>query len=79
MTRESGLTNSDLEVGDVLISVNKHGPIHLVISIKEGVIDGQIIVKLLDLQKGNVFARRLWVNTKLSTSYKLLRREEGGA
>lgn len=73
MTRESELTNSDLREGDVLMSITSHDDIHVVLSIKAGRHGGQINVKLLNLQNENVLSTWVWVGTKLSASYKLLR------
>jgi len=77
LTRESGLTHSDLKEGDVLISVDKYKPILLVLSVLANV-DDLVLIRLLDLQEGSVFPTRKWVNTPLPIDYTL-HREEGGA
>lgn len=63
----------------MLISINKHRPIHLVLSSKESSVKGQIIIRLLDLQEGSVFAGALSADTKLTVACTLLRRGEGEA
>jgi len=61
------------------MSINKHGPIHLVLSSKESSVKGQIIIRLLDLQEGSVHAGAMFADTKMTVVCKLLRREEEGA